>query len=237
MSSHQPAEAAIGNRLLARLPADEFELLRPHLERVRLTHGAPLVRPNQPIRLIHFPIDCLASLVAVMEDGATVESGAVGREGMVGIPVLLADGVTPMQTLVQVPGEAYALRAAAVKELFERGGAFRKLFYRYVHTLFIVASQTAACNRLHRIEARLCRWLLMSADGVGSGDLRLTQEFLAVMLGVRRAGVSEAISEMETRGLVRHSRARIEILDRARLERAACECYRIVRDEYERLLA
>ena len=237
MTSQQQAEAAVGNRLLARLPADEFELLRPHLERVQLSHGDPLIRPGEPIRLVHFPAGCLASLVAVMEDGATVESGAVGREGMVGIPTLLADGVTPMQTLVQIPGEAYAARASAVKELFERGGAFQKLFYRYVHTLFIVASQTAACNRLHRIDARLCRWLLMSADGAGSEDLRLTQEFLAVMLGVRRAGVSEAISEMETHGLVRHSRARIEILDRGRLERAACECYKIVRDEYGRLLA
>lgn len=237
MSSQQQAEAWVGNRLLARLPADEFELLRPHLERVRHTHGDPLIRPGEPVRLVHFPVNCLASLVAVMQDGATVESGAVGREGMVGIPVLLADGVTPMQTLVQVPGEAYAVRASVVKELFERGGAFQKLFYRYVHTLFVVASQTAACNRLHRIDARLCRWLLMSADGVGAEDLRLTQEFLAVMLGVRRAGVSEAIGEMESAGLVRHSRARIEILDRRRLERAACECYRIVRDEYERLLA
>jgi len=237
MSSHQQAEAEIGNRLLSRLPAEELDTLRPHLERVRYSHGDPLVRPHEPIRLLHFPIDCLASLVAVMEDGSTVESGAVGREGMVGIPALLADGLTPMQTLVQVPGEAYAVRASVVKELFGRGGAFQKLFYRYVHTLFIVASQTAACNRLHRIEARLCRWLLMSADGVGSEDLRLTQEFLAIMLGVRRAGVSEAISEMETRGLLRHSRARIEIVDRRRLERAACECYRIVKDEYQRLLA
>ena len=236
MSSQQQAEAEIGNRLLARLPAEEFELLRPHLERVRLTHGDPLIRPGEPIRVIHFPVNCLGSLVAVMEDGATVESGAVGREGMVGIPTLLADGVTPMQTLVQVPGEAYAARASAVKAVFDRGGAFQKLVYRYVHTLFIVASQTAACNRLHRIDARLCRWLLMSADGVGSEDLRLTQEFLAVMLGVRRAGVSEAISEMETQGLVRHSRARIEILERRRLERAACECYHAVRSEYQRLL-
>jgi len=237
MSSQQQAEAEVGNRLLARLPPEEFGLLRPHLERVQHTHGDPLIRPGQQVRLIHFPINCLGSLVAVMEDGATVESGAVGREGMIGIPVLLADGVTPMQTLVQIPGESYAARAAAVKEIFDRGGAFQKLIYRYVHTLFVVASQTAACNRLHRIDARLCRWLLMSADGIGSGDLRLTQEFLAIMLGVRRAGVSEAIGAMESEGLLRHSRARIEILDRRRLERAACECYRIVKNEYERLLA
>lgn len=237
MSSHQQAEAEIGNRLLARLPAEEFELLRPHLERVPLSHGDPLIRPGEPVRLVHFPVNCLGSLVAVMEDGATVESGAVGREGMVGIPALLADGLTPMQTLVQVPGEAYAARASVVKEIFDRGGAFQKLAYRYVHTLFIVASQTAACNRLHRIDARLCRWLLMSADGIGAEDLRLTQEFLAIMLGVRRAGVSEAISEMEADGLVRHSRARVEIMDRGRLERAACECYRIVKNEYERLFA
>ncbi len=153
-----------------------------------------------------------------------------------GVPVLLADGVTTMETVVQIPGESYAAAPQAVKEVFDRGGAFQKLLYNYFHTLFIVASQTAACNRLHHIEARLCRWLLMSSDGVGSDDLALTQEYLAAMLGVRRAGVSETVGRVEERGLVRHSRGRIKVVDRAGLERCACECYRIVKDEYERLL-
>jgi len=226
----------IGNRLLARLPAEEFELLGPHLERVKLSHGDPLIKPGEPIRRVHFPVSCLGSLVAVMQDGSIVEAGSVGREGMVGVPVVLADGVTTMETVVQIPGESYAAPPQVVKELFDRGGHFQKLLYKYFHTLFIVASQTAACNRLHRIEARLCRWLLMSSDGVGSDDLRLTQEFLAIMLGVRRAGVSEAVGRVEEAGLIRHKRGHIEIADRAGLERAACECYHIVRNEYERLL-
>ncbi|HEV2861470.1 MAG TPA: Crp/Fnr family transcriptional regulator [Pyrinomonadaceae bacterium] len=227
---------ATGNRLLACLPAEEFDLLSPHLERVKLSHGDPLIKPGEPIRRVYFPVSCLGSLVAVMEDGSMVEAGSVGREGMVGVPVLLADGVTTMETVVQIPGESYAAPPQVVKELFDRGGPFQKLLYKYIHTVFIVASQTAACNRLHRIEARLCRWLLMSSDGIGSGDLRLTQEYLAAMLGVRRAGVSETVGKVEEEGLVRHNRGRIEVVDRAGLERCACECYRIVRGEYERLL-
>ncbi len=232
----QKESAATGNRLLARLPPEEFDLLGPHLEHVKLSHGDALIKPGQPIRRVHFPFSCLGSLVAVMEDGSIIEAGSVGREGMVGVPVLLADGVTTMETVVQIPGESYAAPPQVVKELFDRGGAFQKLLYKYFHTLFIVASQTAACNRLHRIEARLCRWLLMSSDGIGSDELHLTQEYLAAMLGVRRAGVSETVGRVEEAGLVRHSRGCIEIVDRAGLERSACECYRIVKDEYERLL-
>lgn len=227
---------AIGNRLLACLTAEEFELLGPHLERVKLPHGAPLIKPGEPIRRVHFPITCLGSLVAVMEDGSIIEAGTVGREGLVGVPVFLADGLTTMETVVQIPGEAYSVPSPVVKEIFDRGGAFQKLLYKYFHTLFIVASQTAACNRLHRIEARLCRWLLLSSDGIGSDDLHLTQEYLAAMLGVRRAGVSETVGKVEEEGLVRHSRGHIVVADRAGLERCACECYRIVRGEYERLL-
>jgi CRP-like cAMP-binding protein len=227
---------AVGNRLLARLPAEEFESLRPHLELVKLSHGDPLIKPGEPIRRVHFPVSCLGSLVAVMEDGSTVESSAVGREGMAGVPVLLADGLTTMETVVQIPGEAYAAPSQAVKEIFDRAGPFQKLLYKYFHTLFIVAAQTAACNRLHHIEPRLCRWLLKSSDGVGSDDLALTQEYVAVLLGVRRAGVSETVGRVEEAGLIRHNRGRIEIVDREGLERCACECYRIVKGEYERLL-
>ena len=227
---------AIGNRLLARLSAEEFALLSPHLERVRLSHGDPLIKPGEPIRRVHFPVSCFGSLVATMEDGSMVEAGSVGREGMVGVPVILADGVTTMETAVQIPGESYAAPPHVVKELFDRGGAFQKLLYKYFHTLFIVASQTGACNRLHHIEPRLCRWLLMSSDGVGSDDLCITQEYLAAMLGIRRAGVSETVGRVEEAGLVRHSRGHIQIVDRAGLEQCACECYRIVKGEYERLL-
>src|ERR671926_1527085 len=144
MGTSPQTQEEVGNLLLSHLPPEEFELLRPHLERVRLSQGQSLIEPGEPIRHIYFPAGCLGSLVAVMEDGSTAESGAVGREGMVGVPVLLADGITTMQTVVQVAGDAFVARGSVVKEIFDRGGPFQKLLYRYIHTIFIVASQTAA---------------------------------------------------------------------------------------------
>jgi CRP-like cAMP-binding protein len=174
-------------------------------------------------------------MVTVMEDGSTVEAGAIGREGMAGLPVLLDADTTPMQTLTQIPGQAVRVKAEIVKEAFDTGGALCHILYRYIHTTIVLGSQTAACNRLHQIEARLCRWLLMSSDGVGSEELSLTQEFLSAMLGVRRAGVSEAASQLQRKGLIRYQRGRIQIVDRKSLETASCECYRVVKAEYHRL--
>ena len=236
MSTHQEARAQIVNRLLAKLPGEELEDLRPHLEPVSLSHAQYLIAPNRPILYVYFPINALASLVTVLEDGSTVEAGSVGREGMVGIPVLLGAGKTPMQTLVQIPGEALRVKAEVIKEAFDKGGALHDLLHRYVHTLFVVASQSAACNRRHHVDARLCRWLLMSSDGVASNELALTQEFLATMLGVRRAGVTQAALHLQEAGLIDYNRGRIRILDREKLEAATCECYRMVKDEYDRLL-
>jgi CRP-like cAMP-binding protein len=177
----------------------------------------------------------LLSLVTVMKDGSTVESGAVGREGMAGLPVLLDTGTTLMQTLTQIPGQAVRIKAKILKEAFDAGGALQKILYRYIHTVIVTSSQTAACNRLHHLEVRLCRWLLMSSDGVGSEELFLTQDFLATMLGVRRAGVSEAASQLTGKGLIRYQRGRIKIVDRKSLETSACECYGMVKAEYNRL--
>lgn len=237
MSVQHEAHAKTGNLLLDRLPAEAFETLRPHLEPVTLPHGQLLIAPDEPIKHVHFPLNALSSLVTLMEDGSTVESGAVGREGMVGVPALLCEATTPMQTLVQIPGEALRAHAKVVRSEFDRGEALQKLLYRYLHTLFVVASQTAACNRLHNVDARLCRWLLMSSDGVASDELALTQEFLATMLGTRRPGVTEAAGRLQSAGLIAYRRGHIRILERAGLERAACECYRKTRDEFERLLA
>lgn len=224
------------NRLLSKLPNEELELLRPHMETVSLGHGHPLIKPQEPIPYIYFPINALASLVTLLEDGSTVEAGSVGREGMVGVPVLLDAGTTPMQTLIQIPGDLIRINAGVLKEAFDQGGALHSLMHRYIHTLFVVASQSAACNRRHYVDARLARWLLMSSDGIASNSLALTQEFLATMLGVRRSGVTEAAIKLQSMNLIRYYRGYVEILDREGLEQYTCECYRMVKDEYDRLL-
>jgi CRP-like cAMP-binding protein len=225
------------NRLLAHLPGAEMEFLRPHTERVQLAHGDRIIEPHVPIKDIYFPLTCLLSMVTMMEDGSSVESGSIGREGMAGTPILLDATETTMPTFVQIPGEAARIKAAVVKELYERGGALKKIINRYIHTVIVVGSQSVACNRLHHIEARLARWLLMSSDGVGSHEVNLTHEYLAVMLGVRRAGVSEAAAKLQEKNLIRYNRGNVLILEREGLEAASCECYRVIKTEYERLFS
>lgn len=225
----------LGNRLLDSLPSHVSDGLRPQFERVPLALGASMIAPHEPIRRIFFPINCLGSLVTVLEDGATIEAGTVGREGMVGIPVVLGAVSTPMQTLTQIAGDAWAIPANTFKELFDSSAALQLAVHRYIHTVFVVASQSAACNRRHHVEQRLARWLLMSSDGVDSKELAITQEFLAAMLGVRRAGVTEAAVKLQEDGIIRYTRGFVEILDRLRLEQTSCECYRMVANEYERL--
>jgi CRP-like cAMP-binding protein len=207
------------------------------MERVQLAHGDRIIEPHVPIRDIYFPLNCLLSLVTMMEDGSAVESGSIGREGLSGAPVMLDAAETTMPTFVQIPGEAVRIKAATVKEVYERGGALKKIINRYIHTVIVVGSQSVACNRLHHIEARLARWLLMSSDGVGSDEVNLTHEYLAVMLGVRRAGVSEAAAKLQERNLIRYYRGTVLILDRESLEAGACECYHVVKAEYERLFS
>ena len=235
MFTHQETHPLSRNRLLASLPREELTALQPHMEQVSLSHGQSIILPYEPIPFIYFPLNSLLSLVTVMENGSSVEAGAIGREGMAGLPVLLDAEMTPMQTLTQIPGEAVRINAKIIKDAFDKGGTLRKVLHRYIHTTIIIGSQTAACNRLHHIEARLCRWLLMSSDGVDSEELFLTQDFLATMLGVRRAGVSEAASQLQSKGLIRYQRGRIQIVDRKSLETSACECYGVVKAEYHRL--
>jgi CRP-like cAMP-binding protein len=225
------------NRILAALPGEELERLRPHFERVRLRRGQPVIVPEKPIRDFYFPLNCLLSLVTTMMDGASVESGTIGREGMSGVPVLLDARQTTMPTFVQVAGEAPRVRVEVVKAAYDAGGPVRALLNRYIHTVIVVGSHSAACNRLHGLEQRFCKWLLMSSDGIGSDEVGLTQEFLSVMLGVRRAGVTEAALKVQAAGLTSYARGQIRIIDRARLEASACECYARMKAEYERLFA
>jgi CRP-like cAMP-binding protein len=226
----------VGNRLFAKFGAADLATLATHTDRIALEIGDLLIEPNEPVRYVWFPETALASLVIVLEDGSTVESGAVGREGMVGIPILLGTETTPMQTVTQVSGDALRIPAGVIRELYARGGALQTLLNRYVNTAFIVASQSAACNRRHQVDERLARWLLMSSDGIGSDDIAITQEYLATMLGVRRAGVTEAALALQERGLIQYRRGFIAITNRPELEDAACECYRIVHEQYESML-
>ena len=223
------------NRLLAAFPREELEELRPDFERVSLAHGQNIIVPDEPIRDVYFPLNCLLSLVTTMEDGSSVESGSIGREGMSGVPVLLDAGQTPMPTFAQVPGEAIKVRADVFKKVYDESPAVRRLLNRYIHVVIINGSHAAACNRLHKLEERFCKWLLMSCDGVGSDEVDLTHDYLAIMMGVRRAGVTEAAGKAQEAGLISYRRGHIIITDREGLEACACECYRRAKDEYERL--
>src|SRR5215212_9134048 len=202
------------NRLLTLLPPAELEQLRRVAEVVTLGHGHHVITPDEPIRDVYFPLTCLLSLVSTMEDGATVESGTIGREGMSGIPVVLNAGQTTMPTFCQIPGDAARVRTEHVREVYEQSLEVRRTFNRYVHTVVVVGSQSAACNALHRVEARMCRWLLMSSDGIASDEVNLTQEYLAAMLGVRRPGVTEVAGKLRSEGLIEYSRGQIRFLDR-----------------------
>jgi CRP-like cAMP-binding protein len=216
------------NNLLARMAPDDLESIAPHLELVHLAHSQILIEPHEPIRQMYFPVTALGSLVAVLADGSTVEAGMVGREGVVGVPVLLDTDSTPMQTVAQIAGEAFRIRAEIVKQRYDKGGSVFQILNRYIHILFVVASQSSACNRKHVVEARLARWLLMSSDGIASDDVGLTQEYLAVMLGVRRPGVTEAAVKLQSAGLIQYTRGHVRIIDRKGLAATACECYAFV---------
>jgi CRP-like cAMP-binding protein len=223
------------NLLLTHLPGDGLARLRPFSERVTLHHSQKVVVPGEPVSHFYFSLDCLLSAVMTMEGGESVECRSVGREGMTGIPLLL-DSRATMPASCQVPDEAVRVRADIVKEAYEGDRGVRKYFSRYVHAVLVVAMISAACNRLHNLEERLCRLLLTASDGVGSDEVALTHEFVAVMLGVRRAGVTEALCMLRSEGLIDHGRGRITIRDVEGLKRVACECYGVIKDEYERLV-
>jgi CRP-like cAMP-binding protein len=223
------------NRLLAHLPVAALEQLERNCEVAQLRHSFCAIAPDDPIRDVYFPLNCLLSMVTATEDGGSVESGTIGREGMSGIPVVLNAGQTTMPTFVQVAGEAVRVRSELVRELYEGDADVRRVLNRYIHTVVVVGSQSSACNALHGVEARMCRWLLMSSDGIGSAEVSLTQEYLAVMLAVRRPGVTEVAGRLRAEGLIDYKRGQINIINRAGMERRACECYARVRGEYERL--
>ncbi|HEY0005713.1 MAG TPA: Crp/Fnr family transcriptional regulator [Pyrinomonadaceae bacterium] len=221
----------IRNRILAALPRREYERLLPELEFVSLPLGKILYKSGDIIEHVYFPGNALVSLVTHMKDGPTIEVGLIGRDGMVGIPVLLGDDIAFEQAIVQIAGDALRMKSGALKEALKRGHSpLLTGLLLYTRTLMRQVGQTAACNRLHTVEERLSRWLLMCHDRIETDELLLTQEFISNMLGTRRASVGSAATGLQTEGLIRYSRGHISILQRERLEEFACECYRAVED-------
>jgi CRP-like cAMP-binding protein len=228
--------AAPRNRILAALPKSDLARLASSLEPVTLEAKDILFDPDQPIKHVYFPEDCLASIVGVMADGSAVETATVGREGMVGLPVFLADGRTAMQAFCQVAGDAFRMEARRLRQELARGGRLPALLGRYTQALIVQIAQSSACNRLHPLRQRCARWLLQTQDRVRSDTFALTHQFLSQMLGVRRTTVTELAGEFEREGLIKNHYGRIVVLDRDALERTACECYGIIQRELERLL-
>ena len=224
------------NRLLAALPREEYERILPHLGHVSFKLGGVVYESGGRMEHIYFPTTAIISLLYLMENGASAEMGIAGREGLVGVALFMGGDSMPNRAVIQSAGGAFRMRAQVLRDEFARGGTFQRLLLRYTQALLTQMSQTAVCNRLHEIEQQLCRWLLLSHDRLETDELVMTQELIANMLGVRREGVTQAAGRLQEQGLISYVRGRITILDRGGLEAAVCECYKVVKDEYERLL-
>lgn len=225
------------NRLLAALPAEVFERLRPDLMPVTMPLGKVIYEAGTKLEHVYFPIPgCIISMLYVMKDGSSAEIAVVGNEGMVGIALFMGGGSTPSRALVQSAGQAFQFKGEALIREFERHTGLQHLLLRYTQALITQMSQTAVCNRHHSVDQQLCRWLLLSLDRLATNELTMTQELIANMLGVRREGVTEAAGKLQARGLISYSRGRITVLDRPGLETLVCECYAVVKREYDRLL-
>ena len=224
------------NRLLAALPEPEWLRWQPLLERVDLPLGHVMYESGRTLGHVYFPTTAIVSMLYVMEDGASAEIAVVGHEGLVGISLFMGGESTPSRAVVQSAGEGWRLRAPAVKNEFERAGPVMHLLLRYTQALITQMSQTAVCNRHHSLDQQLCRWLLLSLDRLTGNELVMTQELIANMLGVRREGVTEAALRLQQQGLISYARGHITVLDRPGLEARTCECYAVVKKEYDRLL-
>jgi CRP-like cAMP-binding protein len=229
---HSPRQ----NHLLAALPAVDYERLLPDLELVPLPLGWAVYEAGGKLGYLYFPTTSIVSLLYVMEDGASAEIAVTGNDGLVGIALFMGGETTPSRAVVQSAGYGYRLKAGVLKREFEQGGTLQHLALRYTQALITQMAQTAVCNRHHSVEQQLCRWLLLSLDRLASNELTMTQELIANMLGVRREGVTEAAGKLQADGLIHYSRGHITVLDRPRLEKRVCECYAVVKREFDRLL-
>ncbi|MCR4298390.1 MAG: Crp/Fnr family transcriptional regulator [Gallionella sp.] len=224
------------NHLLAALPAEIFERLSPHLELISMPLGEVLYESGGQLQHVYFPTTAIVSLHYVMENGASSEIAGVGNEGVLGISLFMGGNTTPSRAIVQTAGHGYQLKARLLMEEFIRGGVMQHLLLRYTQALITQMSQTAVCNRHHSVEQQLCRWLLSTLDRLPSNELTMTQELIASMLGVRREGITEAAGHLQQAGFIRYRRGHITVLDRSGLGSRVCECYAVVKNEYDRLL-
>ena len=226
----------IQNHLLAALPSSDLERLRPSLQLVSLSLGEVLYESGRRQPRVYFPTTAIVSLLYTMEDGASAEIAVVGNEGIVGVSLFMGGESTTSRAVVQSAGHAYQWPAKLLQDEFKRGGATQYLLLRYTQALLTQMFQTAVCNRHHSLDQQLCRWLLLSLDRLAGDELVMTQQLIADMLGVRREGVTEAAGQLQEAGLIKYSRGHITVLDRKRLEERTCECYAVVKKEFDRLL-
>ncbi len=224
------------NQLLAQLPEKVWQHWLPHLEPVELPLGKVLYESGGALSHVYFPTSSIVSLLYVMQDGASAEIAVVGYEGIVGISLFMGGETTPSRALVQSAGSGFQLKASLLMNEFNMSGPLLHLLLRYTQALITQMAQTAVCNRHHTLDQQLCRWLLLSLDRLRSNELVMTQELIANMLGVRREGVTEAAGRLHRAGLISYQRGHITVLNRAELEARVCECYAVVKQEYDRLL-
>lgn len=236
MSALTRPQASCGNRLLAALPAEEYERLLPNLEPISFNLGEVIYQSGGHIDYIYFLTDSIVSLLYTMESGMSAEIGIVGNEGVIGIALFMGGDTMPNSAVVQSAGSAIRTKAQFLQNEFKRGGEFQHLLLRYTQALVTQISQTAVCNRLHPVERQLCRWLLLSHDRLQTDELVMTHEMIANMLGTRREGVTIAAGKLQDAGLITYYRGNIKIINRAGLEAAVCECYNVVKTEFDRLL-
>jgi CRP-like cAMP-binding protein len=231
MSKATALRAPPTNRLLAALPKNEYRRLLPTLEPFPLVFGEVIYEPGDPIRHVYFPASGIISLLAVVEDRATLEVGIIGREGMVGLPVFLGVKTSRNRAVVRGAGAALRMKATTYRKECDNGGSLPRLLRRYTHSLLTQVAQGAACNRFHPIDARLARWVLMTRDRMGADEIQLTQEFLSNLLGVRREGVNKTAGALQKQQLITYRRGTLTTLNRAGLEAVACQCYGIIKEE------
>ena len=232
-----PSPDPRANRLLASLPEADYQMLAAQLDSVPMPLGMAVYESGGAQGYVYFPVDSIVSLLYVLENGASTEIAVTGKEGLVGISLFMGGETTPSRAVVQSAGHGYRVRGATLRQLFESSGEVQHLLLRFTQALITQMTQTAVCNRHHAVEQQLCRWLLLMLDRLSSSEVLMTQELIANMLGVRREGVTEAAGRLQGEGLIEYRRGHIKVLDRGRLEERVCECYAVVKREYDRLLS
>ena len=234
---HDQAQARLStkNHILNALSDKDYQRLHPHLEPVKLNLGEVIYQPDERIKYVYFPDNAMASVIATTSEGECAEVGVIGREGVVGVDVLMGVDSTSNEVLIQLADGALRIKTELIRNEFKQGGALHDILLRYMHALMMQISQTALCNRLHSVEQRLSRWLLMCHDRSATDQLSLTQDFLSIMLGVNRPTVTNVAILLQGGGFIKYSRGKITIIDREGLEDFACDCYKVVKPEYDRL--